>query len=180
MSVSMPRRDPSVTRRSWAEWLDRFRRSGQTVAPFRAAEACQKRPFAGGSGPSPPKRLLPPPTVTPIRITPSLVAPGIELALTCAALVRVSADLIAAVVRGVEGRGADRPADHHVVIRRGGGPVSRLTAWRIASAPSETLVRPAATCYGRENRRSSPWPRHTRWRPADLWIGVRGSFADTV
>ena len=52
--------------------------------------------------------VAPPPTVVPIRVTPSPVAPAIELALPSGAVVRfpagVTPDVIAAVVRGVEER----------------------------------------------------------------------------
>jgi transposase len=112
MSVPKSRRNPDVTRRLWAERLDRFRRSGQTVAQFCAAEGISepsfyvwKRTLAAGTdsaGPSPPA-----PTLVSIRITPSPAAP-IELALPSGAVVRFPADArpetIVAVVRGVEGR----------------------------------------------------------------------------
>ncbi len=107
--VSKPRRDPAVTRRQWAERLERFRRSGQTVAQFCDAEGVSapsfyvwKRTLAATPA------VTPLPTVVPIRITPLSPSPtGIELALPGGAVVRfpadIRADLLVAVLRGVEG-----------------------------------------------------------------------------
>lgn len=108
--VSMPRRDPTVTRRQWAERVERFRRSGQTVAQFCAAEGVSepsfyvwKRTLATESAPP-----LPTPAIVPIRLTPSPVPTGIELSLPGGAVVRfpadIRADLLVAVLRGVEDR----------------------------------------------------------------------------
>ena len=107
--LSKPRRDPAVTRRQWAERLERFRRSGQTVAQFCDAEGVSAPSFYVW------KRTLtaesvtpaPTPTVVPIRLTPSPVPAAIELALPGGAVVRFPADirpdLLVAVLRGVEG-----------------------------------------------------------------------------
>jgi hypothetical protein len=108
MSVSKPRRDPAATRRQWAERLERFRRSGQTVAQFCAAEGVSEPSFYVWRRTLAAEAVAPPPTVVPIRVTPSPAAPAIELALPSGAVVRfpngVTPDVIAAVVRGVEGR----------------------------------------------------------------------------
>lgn len=104
--VSKPRRDPAVTRRRWAERLDRFRWSGLTVAQFCDAEGVSAPSFYAW------KRTLaaaPSPTVVPIRVTPSPApASAIELVLPGGAIVRfpvdVRPDLLAAVLRGVEDR----------------------------------------------------------------------------
>jgi hypothetical protein len=107
--VSKPRRDPAATRRQWAERLDRFRRSGQTVTQFCDAEGVStpsfyvwKRTLAATPA------VAPPPTVVPIRLTPSPVPAAIELALPGGAVVRFPADirpdLLVAVLRGVEDR----------------------------------------------------------------------------
>ena len=106
--VSKPRRDPAATRRQWAERVERFRRSGQTVAQFCAAEGVSEPSFYVW------KRTLaadtpatPHPALVPIRLTPSPAAAAIELALPGGAVVRfpadVRADLLVAVLRGVEG-----------------------------------------------------------------------------
>lgn len=102
--VSKSRRNPAATYRAWAEWLGRFRRSGQTVARFCAAEGVSepsfyvwKRTPAGSSAGAP--------AVVPIRLTPSPT--GIELALPSGAVVRFPADirpeLLVDIVRGLEG-----------------------------------------------------------------------------
>lgn len=109
--VSKPRRDPAATRRQWVERLDRFRRSGQTVAQFCDAEGVSapsfyvwKRTLAAESA------VTPPPTVVPIRLTRSPVTSpaAIELALPGGAVIRfpadIRADLLVAVLRGVEDR----------------------------------------------------------------------------
>lgn len=105
--VSKSRRDPAATRRQWAERVERFRRSGQTVAQFCAAEGVSepsfyvwKRTLAAGTP------ATPLPALVPIRLTPSPAA-VIELALPGGAVVRfpadIRADLLVAVLRGVEG-----------------------------------------------------------------------------
>jgi transposase len=108
--VSKPRRDPEATRRQWAERVERFRRSGQTVAQFCAAEGVSepsfyvwKRTLAAESGPP-----LPTPAIVPIRLTPSPVPTAvIELSMPGGAIVRfpadIRADLLVAVLCGVEG-----------------------------------------------------------------------------
>ena len=108
--VSKPRRDPAATRRLWAERLERFRRSGLTVTQFCDAEGVStpsfyvwKRTLAADT-----PAVAPPPTVVPIRITPSSPPPAaIELALPGGAVVRFPADirpdLLVAVLRGVGG-----------------------------------------------------------------------------
>ena len=116
MSVPKSRRNPDATRRRWAERLDRFRRSGQTVAQFCAAEGISapsfyvwKRTLTVGAEPPAPSTPAPTlvPILVPIRITPSPAAP-IELALPSGTVVRFPADarpeLIVAVLRGLEGR----------------------------------------------------------------------------
>jgi transposase len=111
MSVPKSRRNPDA-RRLWAERLDRFRRSGQTVAQFCVAEGVSepsfyvwKRTLVAGADPAGPS--APAPTLVPIRLTPSPAAP-IELALPSGAVVRFPADarpeVIVAVLRGLEGR----------------------------------------------------------------------------
>lgn len=112
MPVPKSRRDPSTARRTWAERLDRFRRSGQTVAQFCAVEGVSepsfyvwKRTLTAGADPLRPP--APAPTLVPIRLTPSPAAP-IELALPSGAVVRFPAaarpELIVAVLRGLEER----------------------------------------------------------------------------
>src|SRR5262245_39658594 len=112
MPMFKSRRNPDATRRVWVERLDRFRRSGQTVAQFCAAEGISapsfyvwKRTLTAGADPAVPS--TPAPTLVPIRITPSPAAP-IELALPSGAVVRFPADarpeLIVAVLRGLEER----------------------------------------------------------------------------
>ena len=108
--VSKPRRDPTASRRQWAERLDRFRRSGQTVAQFCDAEGVSapsfyawKRTLAAESA-----TPAPAPTVVPIRLTPSPPPPTavIELSLPSGAVLRLPADIrpdvLVAVLRGVE------------------------------------------------------------------------------
>ena len=110
--VSKPRRDPTAPRRQWAERLERFRRSGLTVTQFCDAEGVStpsfyvwKRTLAADT-----HAVAPPPTVVPIRLTPSPPPPTavIELALPGGAVVRfpvdIRADLLVAVLRGVEDR----------------------------------------------------------------------------
>ncbi len=109
--VSKPRRDPDATRRQWAERLERFRRSGQTVAQFCDAEGVSapsfyvwKRTLAAESA------ATPIPALVPIHVTPSPSPPSasIELSLPGGAVVRfpadIRADLLVAVLRGVEER----------------------------------------------------------------------------
>jgi len=107
--VSKRRRDPAVTRRQWADRLVRFRRSGQTVAQFCAAEGVSEPSFYVW------RRTLaadtpaaPGPALVPIRLTPSPVPTAvIELSLPGGAVVRFPADIrpdvLVAVLRGVEG-----------------------------------------------------------------------------
>ncbi len=106
-----PRRDPVVTRRLWAERLERFGRANQTVAQFCAAEGVSppsfsvwKRTFAGEGPPPEPVR----PTLVPIRLTPSPGGPPIEVEFPSGPVVRFPADarpeVIAAVVLAVEAR----------------------------------------------------------------------------
>ncbi len=108
--VSKPRRDPAVTRRQWAERVERFRRSGQTVARFCAAEGVSEPSFSVWKRTLAAESALPLPTqaIVPIRLTPSPVPTDvIELSLPGGAVVRfpadVRADLLVAVLRGVEG-----------------------------------------------------------------------------
>ena len=109
--VSKPRRDPAATRRQWVERLDRFRRSGLTVTQFCDAEGVStpsfyvwKRSLAATPA------VPPPPTVVPIRLTPSPPPPtaAIELSLPGGAVVRFPADIrpdvLVAILRGVEDR----------------------------------------------------------------------------
>jgi hypothetical protein len=90
--------------------MERFRRSGQTVAQFCAAEGVSEPSFyvwrrtLASDTPGVPT----PPTVVPIRLTPSPVPTAvIELSLPGGAVVRfpadIRADLLVAVLRGVEG-----------------------------------------------------------------------------
>ena len=109
--MSSSRRDPVATRQRWADRLNRFRRSGQTVAQFCAAEGVSESNFYLWR-----RRLAPPPapasnqpTIVPIRVTPPLVlATPIELALPSGTVLRFPADarpeLIVAILRGLEGR----------------------------------------------------------------------------
>ncbi len=108
--VSKRRRDPAVTRRQWAERVERYRRSGQTVAQFCHAEGVSEPSFyvwrrtLAADTPA----LPPPPTVVPIRLTPSpVLTAATELSLPGGAVVRfpadIRADLLVAVLRGVEG-----------------------------------------------------------------------------
>jgi transposase len=112
MSTPKSRRNPDATRRVWAERLDRFRRSGQTVAQFCAAEGVSepsfyvwKRTLAAGA--EPPGPSAPAPALVPIRITPSPTTP-VELAFPSGTVLRFPADahpeLIVAILRGLEGR----------------------------------------------------------------------------
>ena len=115
MSTPVPssRRDPAATRQRWADRLDRFRRSGQTVAQFCAAEGVSEPSYyvwkrtleAGGAALA--SSAVPGPTLVPIRLTPS-PATGIELVLPSGAVVRfptdVPAERIVAVLRGLEDR----------------------------------------------------------------------------
>jgi hypothetical protein len=94
MSVSKSRRDPAVTRRLWAERLDRFRRSGQTVAQFCAAEGVSEPSFSVWRRTLAAEAIAPPPTVVPIRVTPSPVPAAIELALPSGAIVRFPAGVM--------------------------------------------------------------------------------------
>jgi transposase len=108
--VSKPRRDPAATRRQWAERLERFRRSGQTVAQFCDAEGVSAPSFYVWKRTLAAKTAAPSPVPVPIHVTPSPSPPtaAIELALPSGAVVRfptgIPADLLVAVLRGVEGR----------------------------------------------------------------------------
>lgn len=109
--VSKLRRDPAATRRDWIDRLERFRRSGQTVAQFCDAEGVSapslymwKRTLASDT-----RAAAPPPTVVPIHVTRSPTpSSAIELALPGGAVVRfpadIRADLLITVLRGLEGR----------------------------------------------------------------------------
>jgi transposase len=108
-SSSRDRSVPSAAER-WAERLARFHAGSHDVAAFCEAEGVSESNFYAWR-----RRLaqpVPPPTVdapavVPLRITPSPATP-IELALPSGAIVRFPADarpeLIAAVLRGLEGR----------------------------------------------------------------------------
>ena len=106
------RRDPVATRRLWGERLERFGRTSQTVAQFCAAEGVSvpsfyvwKRTLAGGTTPPDP---VTPPTLIPIRLTPSSAAPPIEVVFPSGTVLRfppdARPDVIAAVVHAVEAR----------------------------------------------------------------------------
>jgi transposase len=108
-SSSRARFDPAAAKR-WAERLARFQAGPHNVAAFCAAEGVSESNFYLWR-----RRLARPdlpavasaPAVVPLRITPSPATP-IELALPSGAVVRFPADarpeLIAAVLRGLEGR----------------------------------------------------------------------------
>jgi transposase len=101
--------DPAATRR-WVGRLERFAARGQTVAAFCAAEGVSQSNFYLWR-----RRLaqaLPGPAsvgpmVVPLHITPA-PASAVELALPSGGVLRFPADarpeLIAAVLRGLEGR----------------------------------------------------------------------------
>lgn len=105
------RRDPVATRRLWAERLERFRRAGQTVAQFCAAEGVSEPSFyvwrrtlaAESKSPNPVN-----PALVPIRLTPSPAGPPIELEFPSGTVLRLPADtrpeVIAAIMHAVEGR----------------------------------------------------------------------------
>lgn len=105
------RRDPIATRRRWAERLERFRRSGQTIAQFCAAEGVSppsfyvwQRTLAGAAASPTPDA----PALVPIRLTPSLVGPPIEVVFVSGTVLRFPVDarpgVIAAIVHAVEAR----------------------------------------------------------------------------
>ena len=107
-SSARSRHDAVATMR-WAERLERFAASNQTVVAFCAAEGVSDSNFYLWR-----RRLASPPvsnqpTVVPIRVTrpPAPVTP-IELALTSGTVLRLPADtcpeLIVAILRGLEGR----------------------------------------------------------------------------
>ena len=106
-SSPRPRFDPAAAKR-WAERLARFHSGTHNVAAFCAAEGVSESNFylwrRRLARPDPPASA---PAVVPMRITPSPATP-IELALPSGAVVRFPADtrpdLIAAVLRGLEGR----------------------------------------------------------------------------
>jgi transposase len=101
--------DPAANR-LWAERLERFAARNQTVAAFCAAEGVSQSNFylwrrrltQTITGPTDAG-----PTVVPLHITPAPAAP-IELTLPSGGVLRFPADarpeLIAAVLRGLEGR----------------------------------------------------------------------------
>jgi transposase len=105
------RRDPVATRRRWAERLERFRRSGQTIAQFCAAEGISepsfyvwKRTLAGAAASPIPDA----PALVPICLTHSPAAPPIEVVFASGTVLRFPADarpeVIAAIVHAVEVR----------------------------------------------------------------------------
>ncbi len=105
------RRDPVATRRRWAERLERFRRSGQTIAQFCAAEGISepsfyvwKRTFAGAATSPIPDA----PALVPIRLTHAPAGPPIEVVFASGTVLRFPVDArpeaIAAIVHAVEAR----------------------------------------------------------------------------
>jgi len=108
--VSTPAPYDPVAIQRWVERLERFAARDQTVAAFCAAEGISQSNFYLWR-----RRLtrldqVPAeagPTVVPLRVTPAPAAP-IELALPSGGVLRFPADarpeLIAAVLRGLEGR----------------------------------------------------------------------------
>jgi transposase len=105
------RRDPAATRRRWAERLERFRRSGQTIAQFCAAEGVSppsfyvwKRTLASDATPPDPVT----PTLVPIRLTTSPAETPIEVVLPSGTVLRVPGDFspqhLATLVRALEAR----------------------------------------------------------------------------
>ena len=105
------RRDPVATRRLWAERLERFRRTSQTVVQFCAAEGVSppsfyvwQRTLAGDAASPDPVT----PTLVPIRLTPSPAGTPIEVVFPSGTVLRFPADarpeVIAAVVLAVEAR----------------------------------------------------------------------------
>jgi transposase len=108
-SSSPVRFDPATAKR-WAERLVRFYAGPQDVAAFCAAEGVSESNFYAWRrrlGRPAPQAVVDAPAVVPLRIAPSPATP-IELALPSGAVVRFPADagpeLIAAVLRGLEGR----------------------------------------------------------------------------
>lgn len=108
-SSSRARFDPAATKR-WVERLARFHSGPHNVTAFCAAEGVSESNFylwrRRLARPDPPA-VASAPAVVPLRITPSPTAP-VELTLPSGAVVRFPADtrpeLIAAVLRGLEGR----------------------------------------------------------------------------
>jgi transposase len=108
-SSSHARSDSAATKR-WAERLARFQAGPHDVAAFCAAEGVSESNFYSWrrrlAQPVPPV-IVNAPAVVPLRIAPSPATP-IELALPSGAVVRFPAEarpeLIAAVLRGLEGR----------------------------------------------------------------------------
>lgn len=105
------RRDPLATRRRWAECLERFCQSGQTVAQFCAAEGVSvpsfyvwKRTLAAAA-PSPDPVT---PSLVPIRLTHASAGPPIEVVFASGTVLRFPVDarpeVIAAIVHAVEAR----------------------------------------------------------------------------
>lgn len=105
------RRDPLATRCRWAERLERFRRSGQTIAQFCAAEGVSPPSFyvwkrtLADRAPSPDAVT---PALVPIRLTPSPAGPPIEVVFASGTVLRFPVDarpeVIAAIVHAVEAR----------------------------------------------------------------------------
>jgi transposase len=105
------RRDPVATRRRWAERLERFHRSGQTIAQFCAAEGVSVPSFyvwkrtltSDTTSPDPVA-----PTLVPIRLTTSPAEPPIEVVFPSGTVLRFPVDarpeVIAAIVHAVEAR----------------------------------------------------------------------------
>jgi transposase len=104
-------RDPAATRRRWAERLERFRRSGQTITQFCAAEGVSPPSFyawrrtLADAAPSPePVRT----TLVPIRLTPSPTGSPIEVVFPSGTVLRFPFDarpeVLAALVHAVEAR----------------------------------------------------------------------------
>ncbi|MBI1383212.1 MAG: hypothetical protein GC161_19285 [Planctomycetaceae bacterium] len=106
--VSKSRRDPAATRRQWAERLERFRRSGLTVAQFCDAEGVSTPSFYVWKRTLAATPAVAPPPVVPIRVTPSPSPPTpvIELSLPSGAVLRFPADIrpdvLVAVLRAAE------------------------------------------------------------------------------
>ena len=105
------RRDPVATRRRWAERLERFRRSGQTIAQFCAAEGISepsfyvwKRTLAGAAASPIPDA----PALVPIRLTPSPAGGPVEVVFASGTVLRFPVDtrpeVLAAIVHAVEAR----------------------------------------------------------------------------
>jgi len=106
-SSPCPNSDPTVTQ-CWAERLQRFAASNQTVTSFCAAEGISKANFYLWKQRLSPHQTTPIkalPRIVPIRVTPSPTAP-IELAMPSGIVLRFPADtrpeFLVAVLRGLE------------------------------------------------------------------------------